>query len=226
MRAKAKRTVHRVLPASQILKEGMWAGEPAFIIGGGPSLKGFPFKRLIGKHVIACNRAHECGVAEMIVTGDRRWLRDNAVREDIDPNLPIVYAKRRFYRKPLPFGTNSLNTNVYVMDCCNGVDRMWGRTLQEGVSPGDTGIRAANLAAILGADPIYLLGIDMGGGTGTSQAWWHLGYSNRVSGWYEDFLTHWNKTHLSGQIEANVINLSLKSNLKCFPFQDWREVIY
>jgi len=42
------------------IQDGEWAGEPCFIIGGGPSLKGFDFESLRGKgRVIAINRAYE-----------------------------------------------------------------------------------------------------------------------------------------------------------------------
>jgi hypothetical protein len=47
-------------PLHEVLDDGAWEGEPCFIIGGGPSLKGFDFNRLRGQgRVIAINRALE-----------------------------------------------------------------------------------------------------------------------------------------------------------------------
>ena len=41
------------------LREGQWTGHPCFIIGGGPSLKGFDFNLLEGRKTIGINRAFE-----------------------------------------------------------------------------------------------------------------------------------------------------------------------
>ena len=39
------------------LPTGSWKGQRCFIIGGGPSLKGFDFKQLKGEKIIAINKA-------------------------------------------------------------------------------------------------------------------------------------------------------------------------
>lgn len=199
-----------------VLEEGMWTGRRAFVVGGGPSLRGFPFEVLRDELVIACNRAHECGVADLVVTGDKRWLTRYRLDEEVHPDIPIVYACRDLQAGPVEAGD-------HVVGCCDVGS--WGSTLAEGVSPGDSGIRAANLAAILGADPIYLLGIDMGGGTKGKQEWWHEGYPKRNADWYQSFLEHWNRVFDTGQICSKIYNLSPNSELKCFPFVDWREVL-
>jgi len=40
----------------------IWKGQDAFIIGGGSSLQGFEFSKLVGKNVIGCNDAFRLGV--------------------------------------------------------------------------------------------------------------------------------------------------------------------
>ena len=198
----------------QSFTEGMWSGSPAFVIGGGRSLIGFPFHKLKEAHVVAVNRAHECGVADLVLTGDRRWLTRYAPNEELDSSLPVIYAHRdKISLGPLPF-------DVHTVQCC--AEGEWGRTLKEGVSPGGSGIRAVNLAAILGASPIYLLGFDMGG-VGHEQVWWHAGYERRRDGWYEEFCAYWEL--VADKIPQTLYNLSPQSNLQCVAKLDWRVVL-
>ena len=42
---------------SEVLPAGCWSDGPAFIVGGGPSLKGFDWKRLEGLRTIGINLA-------------------------------------------------------------------------------------------------------------------------------------------------------------------------
>lgn len=217
-----------VRPASDLFREGEWAGKRVFIVGGGSSLRSFPFDLLRGEIVLAVNKAYSCGVASHVVTGDRRWLVHQASRLSIKP--PIVYARRPIADKPMPQVCSHLR--VYVLGTCEGA--LWGRSLEEGVVPGCSGIRAANFADILGADAIYLLGFDLGPRQqrkrGTSrnpaQEWWHGGYPHRTPlGHYEDFLRHWNEAVDSGLIRSRIVNLSPISRLTSVPFQDYREIL-
>ena len=54
--------------------DGDWSGERCFIVGGGPSLRGFDWGRLRGERVIAVNRAFEqLPFADISVSLDERW---------------------------------------------------------------------------------------------------------------------------------------------------------
>jgi hypothetical protein len=98
----------------------------------------------------------------------------------------------------------------------------WGSCFADGLSPGDSGLRALNLADILGADPIYLLGIDLRGNP-KAQQWWHEGYDMKSLGTYEEFLRVW--VDSAPLIKASVINLSTESALEAFPKMKWNEVL-
>jgi len=52
------------------LPDGAWTGRRCFIIGGGPSLKGFNFSRLKGELVIGINRAFEFCDCDIIFAMD------------------------------------------------------------------------------------------------------------------------------------------------------------
>ena len=57
--------------------DGSWAGRRCFIIGGGPSLKGFDFERLRGERVIAINKAfYDVPFADIVFGMDRPFLDD------------------------------------------------------------------------------------------------------------------------------------------------------
>lgn len=201
---------------SEQFKEGQWKGRRAFVIGGGPSLSGFPFEELKDELVIAVNKAHVCGVADVVVTGDLRWLTAYKPNERVDPSLPIIYAHRRIHPvKPGP--------GILSIHCCQ--EGGWGRSFEEGVTPGGSGIRAVNLTAILGANPIYLLGFDMGGALERKQEWWHGGYPRKDAMWYDSFLAYWKKVVQENDIPTDIYNVcNTSSKLDCFPKIEWKEV--
>lgn len=54
-----------------------WAGETAFIVGGGPSVSKQPVDRLRGRRVIAINSSYELVPwADVLFFGDARWFRE------------------------------------------------------------------------------------------------------------------------------------------------------
>jgi len=205
-----------LIPVESRFREGQWAGRRAFIIGGGPSLRGFDFSLLKDELVVACNRSHECGVADVIVSGDRRWLARYRKQEQPKRSIPVVYA-RRFAHPWEP------DDDVFLIGCCGSGH--WGSSFAEGVSPGDSGIRAANFAALLGADPIYLMGIDLNARAGFHQTWWHGGYDRTNAGWYDSYLDHWNEVIESGDITQRLVNLSPVSRLTALESADWGGVL-
>ena len=66
------------LPGSrswEILPDGSWSGRRCFIVGGGPSLKGFDFERLRGERVIAINKAfYDVPFADIVFAMDSPFL--------------------------------------------------------------------------------------------------------------------------------------------------------
>jgi hypothetical protein len=137
----------------------VWTGERVFIVGGGPSIKSLDWEVLRGQKVLACNAAAFLlpeGIAQYAVFGDKPFLRAfrgelrgyadsgglliNATGRPVEPENHWMYHVRRL------FGTKSW-----------GISKdpewvSWNRS---------TGGCAINLAYLLGAREIVLLGFDM-----------------------------------------------------------------
>jgi hypothetical protein len=156
----------------------MWSSSPCLIVGGGPSLRGFDLWGRVTQWAthsrgwtIAVNRAAEVVGADLWLAIDRTfwkgqptsrkpprvWVDTGDKNPGVDVALPCA----------APPGTPNRHAAL-----------AWGRTLEEGVGcGGNSGFAALNLADILGADPIYLLGFDLKGENGVT-ANWHSGYSH------------------------------------------------
>lgn len=156
---------------NQILKNDSWSKEPAYIVGGGASLKGFDFRSLSGKQTIGINRAYEEFIPTINYSRDRSfvnmandgkfgieafksWLSKKFIR--LIPNYEEVGGE--FVRiKASPNFIDNCLTNGICLDS-------------------NSGNGAIRIAAALGAKKIYLLGFDNDG------TWWHNGYPHMTSG--------------------------------------------
>jgi len=209
------------------LPKGCWAGRRCFLIGGGPSLKRFDWSRLHGELTIGVNRAFEKHDPCVIYSMDTRlwgWL----VRGDLGS-----YAKKRFEKSEaikvwLKIGPMTPPPqDVYLLRSA-GRDAFTTR-FHDGLGAGcNSGYGALNIAAILGADPIYLLGYDMGGATPSGhQSWWHSGYPSVSSACvYEDRMIPCFDAIAPTLKERGirVVNLNPESALTCFEFGDIADV--
>lgn len=128
-----------------------WAGEDAFIIGGGPSLIGYDFTKLTGRNVIGCNDAFRLGpaICSYVIFGDAGFFRDN-MRAMETSGCQIV-------------------TNAPSLGFINVPWLLTMGRQRDGLHHGNvlgwnysTGAAAVNLAVSLGANRIFLLGFDMG----------------------------------------------------------------
>jgi hypothetical protein len=134
-------------PETQIFKD-----EPCYIVGGGSSLKDFDWNELWEKNVIGCNAAFYLGVDLVPITvfGDAAFLKQH--RHGLDE-----YAEKG--------GWVITNSNTSRFDPPLYLKTM--KKINDGIATdalgwnGNTGASAINLALILGANPIYLLGYDL-----------------------------------------------------------------
>lgn len=123
-----------------------WTGRTCFILGGGPSLRGFDADRLRGRRVIGIN---EAGLTmapwcDVLMWADQRWLDWNKDR--------------------LHLHTGALKVCRHVSPP-DGVHRMKFRPpgfamARDTVGGDDCGSSAINLAVHFGASRIVLLGFD------------------------------------------------------------------
>lgn len=202
-----------------------WIGKRCFIIGGGPSLIGFDFKQLDGELTIAVNRAFEY----------------------LDPSILFFMDNETYYQDVLngTFGDEAadkfmtsqcmkISLNIYGVDYGHGVYSIpLSKTMhltsdiKEGLyHGGNSGFAALNLAIVLGAKKIYLLGFDMKGDGSGKQVHFHSGYRQKQS---DKVYKVFNRSFVdaSPRIRAlgvDVINLNPDSDLKCFEFGRFKDI--
>ena len=129
--------------------EPKWQGEEVFIIGGGNSLRGFDWELLKPLNTIGCNTAFTLGkeVCDICIFGDAKWFKKYE-RELARFDGVVVTNCPQYYHSKLSW----LWT---MMRRAKGLHRKalgWNS---------NTGAAAINLALLLGARCIYLLGFDM-----------------------------------------------------------------
>lgn len=206
------------------LIEGCWSGLDCVVIGGGPSLRGFNWSFLAGRErCLVINRAFldvptaDCWFSEdaRVVTelwgaklrefkGTKVWhaIEKGAV-EDVkaaDPSIKIIGKIRE--------------------------DKFWSKRFSDGLSySSNSGVGAINIAWLLGADPIYLLGFDCRT-SGLRMENFHDDYrkhdplwevgSNAADNFKSDF-EGWVQPHTKDTQIINVINPAYPSALTCWP---------
>lgn len=143
----------------------IWAGEDAFIIGGGSSLANFDFTRLQGKRVIGCNEAYQLGshIVTYCIFGDASFWRANfdKLEEYKLRGGEVVSCSPSLYNYNLPWVKKMTRIK-------NGVhtDSLIGWNYS-------TGAASVNLALSLGAKRAFLLGFDMGRRKEDGKTHWH-----------------------------------------------------
>lgn len=150
-----------------------------WIVGGGPSLKGFDWDLLHGEVVIGANRAFEQPNVGIVVTEDDNFQRrvrggdlGQAARERWS-DFPGIRVFAACYK------SNPIGDGIHVVRRAArdepDVDRP---TLENIGRSSNSGFAALKLAWAMGAKRIYCLGFDMAGENG-EQAWFHSGYPTK-----------------------------------------------
>jgi len=144
---------------SDVLETGAWEGRRCFIVAGGPSLRGFDFDSLSGELTIGINRAFEYFSPTINVAMDVdffRWIHDGTYGDE-------ALAKFKSYQG-IKLWIDVRRAEVRDVFVIRGSRTIYGKPrLENGIYAGvHTGAGALSLAIALGADPIYLLGYDMG----------------------------------------------------------------
>ncbi len=216
----------RVQTLAERLPDGAWQGQRCFIIGGGPSLKGFDFSRLRGERVIAVNKAYyDVPFADIVFAMDRPLL-DLITSGKLGENYRQAFESFWGMKVWLDLSGYSYPPGVYSLPSAGEIG--WTKSITQGLFHGqNSGYGALNLALVLGADPIYLLGYDCSKGPAGEKNY-HNGYP---SGGNPDAVNIFLKAFNAGaeMLKAiphpKVINLNPQSALKCFPFGDVDKVL-
>jgi len=139
-----------------------WAGEDAYLIGGGSSLKGFDFNTLKGKHVLGCNDAAFLGpeIVEYCIFCDSGWFNKNK-----------EFAQAHFSGRSITNSPTLLNLKAEWLLQMHRVKMGLHEDGHLGFNY-STGAAAINLAVVLGATRVFLLGYDLCR-NGEGQSHWH-----------------------------------------------------
>jgi hypothetical protein len=134
-----------------------WKGETAFVVCGGPSVAYQRPHRLEGRRVIVVNSSYEtCPFADFLFFGDNRWHHEHMTKPGF-----IAFWKRGgrvvTVSQPASGGSYLLKLRRITPTCdANGLT-----VSRTGLSSQKTSTQGAmNLAAMLGAKRIVLLGLD------------------------------------------------------------------
>ncbi len=205
------------------MRDGAWAGEPAYLVGGGPSLRGFDWGILRDrKHVLVINAAiFNVPTAEIFFTEDLRFIQRYATRDGWNEfqGIKVFAAPER------NLGDEALKADPSIVVIHRTRDdKYWSPSLREGLSrSSNSGIGALNLADILGADPIYLLGFDCRKRRPGEPANYHELYPQdwrmplgQEDSYRSDF-EHWAAMHLRHRAVINLVDPDFPSAIRCWP---------
>lgn len=184
----------------------IWKNEIVYIVGGGPSLKGFNWDRLKGKHTIAINKAYKVVPwSEVLYWTDARFYRWN--KHDIDSLKGIKITCRN---------APSLAPDVVLLTTSGrtGIDKR-PNFIRAG---NNSGFAAINVAFHLGVKKIYLLGFDMESSDRNTH--WHEGYGIRHDHkiYERNMISNFDGIHELLKTEGiELWNANPKSKLKSIP---------
>lgn len=208
----------------QSMPAGIWKGRRCFIIGGGPSLKGFDFSKLAGELVITVNRGFEAYPASVInICQDARlwgWYENG----DLGAEAKLKFQQYKGHMTWLNVQAFPYPEDIHVVDICHVSDFDF-KSYVGGIPPhGNSGLNALCLAVCLGAKEIYLLGFDCKGINGRT-ANFHAGYPDSAEeSVYKSFIEEFNEVkHLIGS-KSTVINLNPDSGIRCFGFAEFKDI--
>lgn len=213
-----------IYPVSSIDKlsriNGMLKGKRVFVIGSGPSLKGFDLSRLDNEETIAVNHTLEhYAKAKHFLFGDPRVY--GYVRHILDGG----YKGNVFGSYHADLGPyESENDNVYVFA------KNWSRVtdqIEDGLySDFNSGMEAVNLALIMGASEIYLLGIDFCADGEDYYFYgrpkWFTQKVDAVDSLLGKRVQYWDKF---SAYKDRIFNCSKISKVKVFEYRDIEEVL-
>ena len=137
------------------LPKSIWKDEPCYIIGGGSSLEDFPWDSLRGQNVIGCNAAFYMGadLVPIMIFGDGAFLKKHrtGLNQYAEAGGQVITCSPAAVTKR--FDPPEYLKQIDKQEKGLAIDAVgWNR---------NTGSAAINLALLLGANPIYLLGYDM-----------------------------------------------------------------
>lgn len=198
---------------SDVLRQGQWKGQRCFIIGGGPSVKNFDLKKLEGENTIAINLAFRLFNPTIIYGMDARlwgWIELG----DTGPLDKLVFDKCKAIKVWSDTEMVPLPEEIFI---AKSIGRPGlSHDIKEGVACGtNSGYGALNIALLLGASEIYLIGYDFNG------EGWHKDYPAPRGVGHDFHMECYNESSEEYKtFPSKIINLNRESGLKIFEFGD------
>jgi len=190
------------------IPEKIWEDQDVFIIGGGNSLELFDWELLKNENTIGCNDAfrHGSEICKICIFGDAKWFQS--------------------FKNELARYKGTVFTNCQQLQKTK-LSWLWTMTRKGSGLHGDalgwnsnTGAAAVNLALLLGAKRIFLLGFDMHL-SNNKRANWHQNRLDKPNeNIYPKFLRGFKKLAVDWKKkfpDAEIINVTDNSSLDLFP---------
>lgn len=197
-----------------------WKDQDVFVLGGGPSLENVDLDPLQDYRVIGCNDAYRYGnsIVDLLFFGDIKWwdYHKSQIGLDFDGLIATNVPEGEYQKVVEVDGVLTLPRTT------QGFHRHsigWN---------GNTGAAAINLALVMGARRIYLLGFDMQLDEKGRSNWHRNPLDNPTEETYERYM-HAISVHLHQIPEkwpgVEIVNLNPQSLLECFPKSTMEEVL-
>lgn len=190
------------------IPEAKWKDEDVFIIGGGESLKGFDWSLLKDELTVGCNSAFTLGeeICKICIFGDAKWF--NKYQSELQEYKGVLFTNASQLR-------NTRLSWLWTMPRKGkglGVNALGWNT--------NTGAAAINLALILGAQRIFLLGFDMHLSKDGKSNWHNRLMGKQKEIVYEKFIEGFTRVSIDLKklfSDREVINVTDNSDLDIFP---------
>lgn len=209
------------------LKEGSWAGQPCYVVGGGPSLRGFDWNLLRDKpNIIVINLAfRKVPWSPIQFTEDARFMRRFGKELSGFSGLKIWHIGIGTHVDDIQEAIKNDSELLTLYETKEG--KYWSTSFLDGLSSSsNAAVGAINVADLLGADPIYLMGIDCKA-EGHDMGNFHSGEPNsyprewavgqmQAQNFKSDF-EHWVEPKMRHRKIINLVNPAFESTIDCWP---------
>ena len=201
----------------------MYSGVPCYLIGGGPSLRGFDFSVLKNKLTVAVNLAFRYApFATMFFTEDLRFIERYGSELGGFGGEKVWHCLRGIDPAKGIKACVGLNIIRETRD-----DKFWAKDLSSLSFSSCSGVGAINLAEILGCRPIYLLGFDartegpmLGNFHDDYPEDWQVNRNNALT--FKSDMEHWVAENCKAPI-VNLINPAFESAIDCWPKKSFHQ---
>lgn len=189
------------------IPEEIWKNQDVFIIGGGHSLEHFDWKLLENENTIGCNDAFKHGkeICKVCIFGDIKWFA--SFERDLSRYKGTVF-------------TNCLQLQKTKLPWLWTMPRKGSGLYEDALGwNGNTGAEAINLALLLGAKRVYLLGFDMHLSKDGKSNWHHNRLNKPDKDVYTKFLKGFKKLVIDLGKKfpgVQIINVTDDSDLNLF----------